>query len=56
MDVAFALLLGEKVIKKRGGLGEGGSKIGPKGTLADDGKRNEVYGMEWTVHFEYNYY
>ena len=27
---------------------------GRDGNLGDDGKRNEVYGMEWTVHFEYN--
>ena len=27
--------------------------LGRDGNLGDDGKRNEVYGMEWTVHFEY---
>ncbi len=39
MDVVLGLLLGEK-IKKGGSLREGGSKIGPGGRLADDGKRS----------------
>ena len=38
----LTLLLGEKVIKKGGGLGEGGSKIGPGRTLADSESKHSV--------------
>ena len=32
--------------------GRGWCEIGRDRRLADDGKRSEVYGTEWTVHLE----
>ena len=46
--------LGVEKNKRGGGWGRRSSNSAPDRRLADDGKRNEVYGMEWTVHFEYN--